>query len=495
MMALFRLCRSTQSSDSDTYAMFGCLYAYGFLLNLPHRDEFFGEFNDFVRHHFSLLCAEKSSGLFLNLKVSNLDGGNSHIRNFKANVAQTLNNAAVVVAMKMTMIREKCMDMVPRIISDSNFKEPFLLLTALNDLKMEWLAREVRNTVLANDQNVDLYLLLRQEAANKGDGIHAKIKHILETHEYKDIHRYFRSFCLEMKDNCDEDQNDIQIAQWRHKIINQHNLGYFLNKELLFVVNNKLTTYDIEEMGVSVGMLADQTVEFLIKERAWQLLQNIPYQRMETRVLAIMDSETSRLHRIHAMEAAVCFRRETWQSEAGHRSPADIDPKLAQFVSLERSRDYEQMRVFLEANLEYVDDASMTWLVERLDTKMLKVFFDVMKARNISWSVFDEKTGYELLKIADCQELDRLYSENLNLVVGARGIKRIVRAYSQDMLLYFSVMYISKYDMDLIDHLNDRRMLEYFAYGLERTIRDKDVIKRYQKSDYIIDIVRPYVIS
>lgn len=467
-------CAAAQALSRDVYSLFGCLYAYGFLLNLPNLGNFTSEMNDFVVSHFHILNAEKCHGSVLNLRMASVDGRGALCRNIKKHMAEEMRHAALAVAMRMELRAWECAGLLPCILCDGNFRLVKLLLMAANNLKMQWLSNEILHRIQPRNTSVGLYVLLRKFFFDGSCEVVFGINNIVTTKAYRDIHVDFKVFCLEAQSSgrC----NDITETQSRFNIVTKHNVLYFMNEELLFVLE-QLAENQYLRVSISAEMLRDEDVRLLLRRRCWSLLLNVPIPIVKKGLHEVVSGKESTISVIRAIDVAFSLCTEP-ENKAEILDTAE--PKMREFVLLVKCCEPEDMRKFLRTRTEYINAASIAWIVSRSRLDILMVLFEEMAAMGGIKVLLEAETTYELLKLIAKKSCDvgMLVGTGIELALGCRCIRHMIASDFGDEFMRAVPMHVSKYDIELVRHickLEDWNLLD----RLRRGVRDTGVLDDY----------------
>ncbi len=470
------LCMGTQTPDTDVYSMFGCLYAYGFFLDIVNRPTFLGDINDFISHHFSLLSANQYEPL-VNLKASRLDGDGTFIQSFRANIGESLNKPAVVVAMRMEMRADECKNMLAHILSDSNFKDPLLLFRAVSELRMDWLQNEMLKRTDWNDPNVSLYVLLTRFANRTEQKIVQAIKHIIRTMEYKNIHRGFRMFCLGEK--YDGLNSNIKKVQKLFGIINETNFRYFVNDELWFVIN-MFESNASERIGI-LDVLSTRDLELLIRLGDNRAMYRTPHHTIHISFMNVMKHEKDKLHRMQAIDVGsdVSMMTPDYRAEV----QPFLDPVMYDFVSIVKQNDDERMRAFVDEHPEYIDKAAVTWVVNKsLSIYILRVLLEKMIEMGGVKTTLDEGTTHKFLQLIKEEDMAKINDAGIELTIGYWSLMHLINFFPKRNLLYTVRLQIPKYDVKMIKSIREYVPNKWHLFDhLRYKIKDTDTLDEYIK--------------
>ncbi len=471
-----RLCTATCAVHSDLYALFGCLHVYGFVLDLPGRKKFFGDINNFVSEHFSLLCAEKHETPVLNLRVSSLDGDGTLVSNFKRHAALNLNSAAVVVAMKMELRKYECTNMVTHIVKDSNFGDLRLLLMAATNLKMRWLEDEILQKIDISNTNVSFYILLRKYIIDSSHEVTRRITQVINTKVYEEVHMHFRTFCLEAR-NEDSDNHIVEV-QARFEIIRRENFAYFMNEELLFVLELFATSEHLR-VCISEDILRDRDIKLLLRRGAWLMLRGISFAAIRRNLFEMTAGEEDRLCMIRAVEAAF-FASGCLQ---GWKDVHDrVDPQMSQFIFHVQIYNSESMRAFLDTNPEYIDEAAITWVVNRFRKDTLDIFLEKMREGGGVEIVFDAATSQRIVRNIKDEDIECLVGTGIVLTLDYAGLAHMTKsANKRAFLRNRAQVHVPAYDMGIIRCISEHGVW-HLLDNLREKVKSSGVLDTYKES-------------
>ncbi len=469
----------TQSHDDNSYTLFGCLYVYGFFLDLPNRLNVTSEASPFMHEHFCRLGAERQDGSAVNLKTTSFDDGGIPVCNPKIYSAEDLGVTALMMAMRMELQMTKCIGMLPHILRDSNFEDPKLLLMAANRLQMEWVSKEILKTVEIEDENANLYMLLRKYFTESIKETGNRIAQIIRTREYKEIHGDFRNFCLNAKNTGTE--HEIAIVQLRFGILNAHNFAYFVNNELLFVLEIFATGKYLHTIFPAT-LLDDEQVRFILRDGTPSMLHNIQASAARKSLLEMVRAGECQMKLIPAIymlltEIGSSKRKRDEISRVLH-------PEVLLLTRLIETNNLQGLGTFLDHHPEYVNEALIVWATKMNMDMIVWIFVNKIDIRKMvllgereSTFVLGSPLSINLPRLLNCGMVFTLARTNISALISPVRI--------QEMTL--SPHHIFRYDISLINYICECKRWRFLDQLLQ-SIRSTDVVEEYvqmiaQKTD------------
>lgn len=472
LVAIMVLATMTQAVHEEVCSLFGCLYVYGFLLALPDYRDFASGISYFVQHHFLILCAEKCDAFVINLKITDFNGGGALTWGIKRGLAKDLYSAALVVGMKMGLRAAECVAAVSQVMYNNDFADPKLLLMAASDLKIRWLENEVMRRVDAGDARVGLYVLLRKYLFDHSEETAAAVDGIIATRPYTNMHNDFRLVCLEARD--DMRTYDIVQLQVRFRIVNEQNFMCFVNEELLFVLE-VLDASEFLRVRIRAEWLADSHVRILLRVGSWSIVREIAIPVIKRSLLEVVRCEKDKVFAMRALD--LCILMNMLVDDMTKVLDA-ADPTMKQFLVTTLSCDAESVGLFLNAHPEYVDKASLVWIVRRASHDVLKVFLERMRAVGGVEMVLDVTTSTHLLKLVRDENLGTLVPTGVKLTLRSVSDFYITSPVTNTALLHHAQIHIPRYDVELIGFISECGKRPLLA-RLYSEVENTSVLDRY----------------
>lgn len=460
-----------RTNDADVYSLFGCLYVYGFFIDLPGRHPFTGDINGFMHKHFCLLSAERRNGSVLNVRMTTVSGENTLSQSLKRHVALDLRNAALMVGVKMELSRDTCLRMLPHVLGDSNFRDTKLLLIAATDLGITWLEKEIIAKADPNSTRPSVYVLLRKFLVQRSYMMLLRINEIIASRPYRDIHADVRAFCLEAQNNARAD--DILHLQRYFYVIDERNVANFMSEELLFVLkilvwNKALHIHPL------VSVFADEHIRLLLRTRDSMMLRDVPLATIKKHVLEVIRTGWDKLGTLRAVDVILGMNLSLQDRK---EILGAVDPKIAEFFFVQ-IYDPTRMRAFVNANPEYIDKASLTWVVDRQKTDTLCMFLVKMCEVGGVNVVLDEEASYKLLVLINNRDTGMLVGSGIQLAMGSRSLNYLISCAQKRALLYTVRMHIPRYDIRLVRSISEHKKW-HLLRQLHDGIRDGEVLDEY----------------
>ncbi len=452
---------------------------------MPNRERCVGEINEFVNRHFSLLCAERRDELPVDLKAANLGSDGALTRSLKSNAARGLSNATFVIAMKMELTKDVCVEMMPQIVSDTDFGGLKHLLIAAADLEMTWLEDEILKRVDLDGPGVSLYVLLKSYVTDYSEKTRLKICKFLLEKTPKDTYGDYKIFC-EQAVSIDS-VHLIEKLQSAFQIVNWHNVRCFIEKDFSFVsLVSKITKHQTLRRLIDPKMLSDEHVKLLMRDENWQILrESVTYDRMKRVLLEMLKSEKDKMSLFPAIYIVLCV---TPDLEKKQEILDLLDPKMLRFISFIRSPcELQDVKVFLDENPEYVNKAVMEY-ANGAKQFLLLAFSEKLREMGGLRIVINEETSWALLMHTKTCDFEKFRETGMVLTLNCEVIRGITTAGQKETLLSNPAQVnIPKYTVPLarvlceykLDHLFDQLRCETnSAWVIDEYIRMVEKEKR-----------------
>ncbi len=455
------LCAGTQKPD--VHVLFTRLNAYGFFLDLPNQKDSLAQTVSTVQQHLSALCPRDRGSM--NIKMTSLDGGHALIRNFKKHAAQTLNTTAMSVAIEMELMKDACVSVLPEILGSTDPIDTRLILMAASNLKMKWLQDEILARTGMNDPKASFYALLKKFAINKDYYVAQNIIENFNTRAYADLHPDVRAFCLEARDS--DRGYDIEEVQRWFCIVNQRNVQYFMNEELFFVIE-QFEYSELTSIRIPRSMLGDQNLKQLLCRGHQPFLHHVPLETLQRNMVELLQSETDKLCLMRAVDLFISKNLlESIESL--------VDSKMLEFLSTVAQSPY-RMKAFLAKNPEYVDKASLTWIAERRDPELLRVFFDRMRVMGGVAMVLDEEVSTKLMILMTYEDKQKFLGTGLELTFGYSTVNCVIRPSRKCGLLKTCKIRVPRYDMAIVKYICEHGPVQL-----------RDQLRKEMNNDAVLD--------
>jgi hypothetical protein len=484
----YPLAQATTISAGETYRYNELsLDAYGFFVDLPHRHrkEACKRVNNFIKQHLILLNTECNDEHTLFLQMSDNSGSGTLFHSICKRAAQSLNRAAVAVAMRMELNKEECIKMVPQILSDSNFSDIRLFLVATHTLKMDWFRRAILEKISINDPRADFYVLLSKFGSyvDRSQCLKDKVKKILAT-GYGKIHKEFTTFCLEARDNCTT--STIAGVQREFNIITPDNIAYFMNEELLFVVT-ELVYYGT--LSIDESKLTDGQIRLLLQSDVEDIVGKISLPRIEAVIRKMIKYEYGKAQANERIGIQPAFNLPLMMA-LNLVEMIDTDGRILPTITREltntaitpyffyKDASDDEVRSLLDSKPECITKEVIIWLAHTNKISTLRVFFEKMREMKGVKMEFDEETTELVLFKHQCYLKDlKGTGIQLKLRMNALGFLT-TNIFSRHLQKFMDQVHIPKYNLRMVKYLIAYKK-DYLLEPLRESIRDKDLFDRF----------------
>jgi hypothetical protein len=374
-------------------------------------------------------------------------------------------------------------DSLPDILKEETGKKRLLLL-ATTAVGMDWLGKDILDSIGLDECCLDLYLLFRKYLCcnhSKAD-IKTKIKDLIVKTNYEDMHHGFRLLLLYIKEK--GNLNDIRTIQSKFNIIKRNNVRLFMNEELIFALETLLTTdlgslfdnlgnedmhlytniYYSNTKVLSIGSLLnefeweDRDIELLIRGYYINTLRKVPLDKLLGVVTRMLQEEGSMLCRIPTIDLIM-------KSEApnGDEFIRAMDKECIEFITLVNDQDYSagfirklfigdrasSLRRFFADNETYLyNEALLRWIIMDRRWSVLDVIINQVKRDNINdMVILDDGLFSYMAKYNNIASLIDTGCFKLNVSIS--NTKRLLRKLSSES--FDSGILITKCDIEILE--------------------------------------------
>lgn len=458
------------ASDASLYTAFTALYCLGhFLVSDSYGGHTFLK-SETICNGLAHLCTRGGGPtLGVNLGVMGESSDGSMKAGIIHSLAEYLHEGALVFALEMSARKQECIDMVPAVMSDPRLKDKRFLIAATNAMQMKWLYSEILNRIDFSEGTPGLYLTMRKCLLNGPNRLtKVMIKMVAQT-DYKSVHGAFKRLFLDVKGK--DRTVEIWTIQSRFSLINEHNLVYFLNDELVFVIEYLA---DLINGTFKAYKWRECDIEFLVRRYCDLLLPKVPVDRLRACLLRMLENESGNIGLIPVLDYLVS--REDVDSEQDITDAAGEDHMT--FIDVVQRNSEGDMRAILGRNPAYMyNKVVLRWILKTYGwSEFVGIVADEVSKGCMGIEIqLDEHTHRYLSGCGDV--LDGLRESSLTLVADGREVANICDtggAYISKALVFR----LAKYDMQRIDLLIAVNAW-CFLECLQSTVHNKAALNNY----------------
>lgn len=439
--------------------LFGCLYANGFIVESAGRGKWVYEPDSFVSEHFTLLCAERVGVV---PGIRDMQRGRLLDQEIAKHAAATLNEAALVVALRMAEHKNECREMVKEIMQNSDFRDHKLLLIATNVVDMKWLRDEILEYF--DDDTCDiLYVLMLKYLKRGSEALRKTISMMIRERRpretYGDVARLF----LDLKDT--SRANVIDNLQKTFGLINSDSIGYFINEDMLFAVER--FEQDLKK-AIARHRWGKIQVIFVIQSFNNTMLEAVPVSMLKECLKDMLGIQKNVMDLVPAVDfvrrvVERCDVRSIWEM-AG--------PLIPRFLLRLDANDVREIRSFLIDNPEFVRSTPLVKWIATSDENLVNVLEIFLERRRMLGENYADNPCF--LNNLSKDMLKKLKGTGIFIGVDINNISKLQEMCKQTMVDK-SVFRVIRYELDLIKmivSLKEWTLLQTFA----SRVHNKDVI-------------------